>query len=106
LSETKRPRPDFINAQYYETSYSFPSGHIMTALFAYGIIAYLLASFGNNGKWRVVLYAAAMSLALVIGLSLIYLGVHYLTDVVGGWDTGIAWLFSCIFVTKTLKMFE
>ncbi|MEN4011399.1 MAG: phosphatase PAP2 family protein [Chloroflexota bacterium] len=101
-----RPRPNFTNALYHETSYSFPSGHTMTAVFAYGIIAYLIASFVKNSKWRVVLYAAAVLLALVIGLSRIYLGVHYLTDVLGGWAAGSAWLFSCILVTKTLKMLE
>ncbi len=101
-----RPCPDFINAQYHETSYSFPSGYKMTAMFAYGSIAYLIASFVNNSKWRVIAFAAAMLLALVIGLSRIYPRVHYLTDVYGGWTAGSAWLFSWIFVTKTLKTLE
>lgn len=100
-----RQRPDFIDTLYHETSYSFPSGNAMTAVFAYGIIAYLIASFVKN-KWLVVLIGAAVLLVLVIGLSRIFLGGHFLTDVLGELTGGSAWLFSCIFVTKTLKMFE
>jgi membrane-associated phospholipid phosphatase len=101
-----RPRPDFMNALYLETSYSFPSGHAMTAVFAYGAIAYLIAGSVTNRKWRAALYASTALLAFLIGFSRLYLGVHYLTDVLAGWAAGIAWLFTCILVTETLKLTE
>ncbi len=101
-----RPRPDFMDALYLETSYSFPSGHAMTAVFAYGAIAYLITSSTKNRKWRTSLYAWAALLSLLIGFSRLYLGVHYLTDVLGGWAAGMTWLFTYILVVESLKLPE
>jgi membrane-associated phospholipid phosphatase len=101
-----RPRPDFINAFYQETSYSFPSGHAMTSVFVYGAVAYLLGAYIPKRKGRYALYASAALLAFLIGFSRLYLGVHYLTDVLAGWSAGIAWLFTCILVTESLRLPE
>jgi membrane-associated phospholipid phosphatase len=82
-----------MDTLYLETSDSFPSGHAMTAVFAYGAIAYLITWSTKNRKWHTSLYTWAALLSLLIGFSQLYLGVHYLTDVLGGWATGMIWLF-------------
>jgi undecaprenyl-diphosphatase len=70
-------------------SFSFPSGHAQNAMAVYGTAA-LLAARGMRRQWAVLLIAAGMAMALLVGTSRLYLGVHYLTDVVGGWIAGLA----------------
>jgi undecaprenyl-diphosphatase len=96
-----RPRPDFPNAFYHESGYSFPSGHAMMAVLFYGIAAYLLIKAIKNWKWRVSLGTGAVTLVLLIGFSRMALGVHYLTDVLGGWSAGITWLITSIIMLET-----
>lgn len=91
-----RPRPDFVNAFYHETGYSFPSGHSMMSVLFYGMTAYLLAQEIKSWQWRVWLGTGAFTLALLIGLSRLALGVHFLTDVLGGWGAGTMWLMTCV----------
>ena len=93
-----RPRPDFVNAFYHETGYSFPSGHSMMSVLFYGMTAFLLASQLKTWKWRVWLGTSAFTLALLIGVSRLALGVHFLTDVLGGWGAGAAWLMTCVII--------
>jgi membrane protein DedA with SNARE-associated domain/membrane-associated phospholipid phosphatase len=93
-----RPRPDFVNAFYHETGYSFPSGHSMMSILFYGMAAFLLANQLKAWKWRVWLGTSAFTLALLIGTSRLALGVHFLTDVLGGWGAGVAWLMTCVIV--------
>jgi undecaprenyl-diphosphatase len=92
----ERPRPDFPDPVIMEHSNSFPSGHSMGAVVAFGLLAYflLLALTDRREKVGVVLVAAA--LALAIGFSRVYLGAHYFSDVVGGFAIGGAWLSVCI----------
>ena len=90
-----RPRPDFANAFYIESGYSFPSGHAMLSVLFYGMAAYLLAR-GLTWKGQVRLGVTAFTLSLLIGFSRIFLGVHYLTDVLGGWAAGVVWLTVCV----------
>lgn len=91
-----RPRPDFVNAFYHETGYSFPSGHSMMSVLFYGMTAYLLAQELKSWKWQVWLGTGAFTLALLIGVSRLALGVHFLTDVLGGWGAGTMWLMTCV----------
>jgi undecaprenyl-diphosphatase len=85
-----RPRPQLPYAHVLPDS-SFPSGHTMNAVVFYGAVALLLWSI--HGR-RVGLAAVAVAtvIALGVGISRIYLGYHYLTDVVGGILAGLAWL--------------
>jgi len=92
-----RPRPDFVNAFYHESGYSFPSGHAMLSVLFYGMAAHLLAR-GLTWKGQVRLGMTAFLLTLLIGFSRIFLGVHYLTDVLGGWAAGLTWLMICVFI--------
>ncbi len=91
-----RPRPDFVNAFYHETGFSFPSGHSMMSVLFYGIAAYLLVSQLKTWKWKVWLATGAFTLSLLIGVSRLALGVHFLTDVLAGWSAGLTWLTVCI----------
>ena len=91
-----RPRPDFVNAFYHEIGYSFPSGHSMMSVLFYGMTAYLLTQELKSWKWQVWLGTGAFTLALLIGLSRLALGVHFLTDVLGGWGAGTMWLMTCV----------
>ena len=91
-----RPRPDFSNVFYHESGYSFPSGHAMLSILFYGMAAYLIAAQGFSWKTQIRLGVTAFTLALLIGFSRIFLGVHYLTDVLGGWSAGFVWLVTCM----------
>ncbi|MHB8778612.1 MAG: bifunctional DedA family/phosphatase PAP2 family protein [Anaerolineales bacterium] len=96
-----RQRPDFPNAFYHESGYSFPSGHAMMSVLFYGMTSYILINMTKNWKWRVSLAIGALTLILLIGFSRMALGVHYLTDVLGGWSAGLTWLITCIIMLET-----
>ena len=96
-----RQRPDFPNAFYHESGYSFPSGHAMMSVLFYGMTSYILINMTKNWKWRVSLGIGALTLILLIGFSRLALGVHYLTDVLGGWSAGLTWLITCIILLET-----
>lgn len=96
--ERGRPEPVdwemevFGNAIDFPTSYSFPSGHATTALVVYGTIAYLVARLEPTARQRRWTLGGALALILLIGWSRVYMGVHYLSDVVAGYLTGFAWV--------------
>jgi membrane-associated phospholipid phosphatase len=68
----------------------------MASLITYGMLAYLLAVFWAKRWWLRVAIVAAALLILAIGISRLYLGVHYFSDVVGGYAAGALWLSACI----------
>jgi undecaprenyl-diphosphatase len=70
---------------------SFPSGHSLGSIVCYGAV-FLVFLPAARGRWRAVLRAVVVTLVALIGISRILLGVHYLSDVLGGWTLGIAWL--------------
>jgi undecaprenyl-diphosphatase len=75
--------------------YSFPSGHAMISLVIFGIIGYLLAS--KFAQWRGWIISLTLVLVIGIGLSRLYLGVHWPTDILAGYAAGLVWLVTCIF---------
>jgi len=87
-------RPSNATATAYILhSYSFPSGHAMGSLVGYGMLAYLLViSWADRWQVRVAIVSIAALLILAIGVSRLYLGVHYFSDVVGGYAAGVLWL--------------
>jgi membrane protein DedA with SNARE-associated domain/membrane-associated phospholipid phosphatase len=92
----QRPRPIYASAFLHGNSFSFPSGHAMGSLVTYGMCAYLAATFwARRRSTRVVVSAAAFVLVVAIGLSRLYLGVHYFSDVVAGYAAGTVWLAAC-----------
>ncbi|MBW5447013.1 phosphatase PAP2 family protein [Cohnella sp. CFH 77786] len=86
-----RERPD-IHRLAEEAGYSFPSGHAMASFALYGILTYLLWRHITSGAGRTVLVAVCALMFLGIGTSRIYLGVHYPSDVLGGYLASGAWL--------------
>jgi membrane-associated phospholipid phosphatase len=88
-----RNRPPLVDAvRPYEYSPSFPSGHTLNATVIAGIIAYLLILRIRRLSARIVAVAIAAVFALAIGLSRVFLGHHWFTDVLAGWILGAAWL--------------
>lgn len=91
-----RARPRYSAQFLHRASYSFPSGHTMGAMICYPALAMVLASvLGLRGWQRGALYATAIGLVVAVGVSRVYLGVHYPSDVAGGMAAGAAWLSAC-----------
>jgi len=92
-----RARPEFAAEYLSRYSYSFPSGHAMTSVIAYGILAYALIRCGVHDRQsqRGIVLGAGI-LVLTIAFSRLYLGVHYFSDVIAGLITGGLWLATCI----------
>ncbi len=87
-----RLRPTFPDPFSSAVGYSFPSGHAMGAMTFYGLIAYLLISNNKTVIGRVLIAAIFALIIGLVGFSRIYLGVHYPSDVLGGYIAGLAWL--------------
>ncbi len=75
--------------------YSFPSGHAMVSLVIYGMLSYLLATRFHRKRKSIL--SVTILLIAAIGLSRLYLGVHWPTDVIAGYAAGLVWLIACIF---------
>jgi len=84
-----RSRPDILMLAQ-ETSYSFPSGHSMVSMTLYGAFVLLAWKHMDDRYAKVIVSLICAALIGAIGFSRIYLGVHYVTDVVGGWCLGLA----------------
>ena len=83
-----RPRPEEWTRIVEETNYSFPSGHAMSsAALAFALI---VVTWRTRWRWPVVVVMALYT--MMIGLTRLYLGVHYPTDIIGGWFVSAAWV--------------
>lgn len=86
-----RPRPAFTHPIVVESGKSFPSGHAMSSTIVYGALALIVLPLFSR-RARVLPAALAATLVLVIGFTRLALGAHFLTDVLGGYVLGLAWL--------------
>jgi len=86
----QRPRP--LNPVYFETTFSFPSGHATAAMACYGFLIYFCLKNIKQPLNRAILMAGGLFLIFVIGFSRLYLGIHYLSDVIAGYLLGGFWL--------------
>jgi undecaprenyl-diphosphatase len=86
-----RPRPDLVPHGSYVYSASFPSGHSTISAATFLTLAMLIASLEPNRGTKVMVFVLAMALVLSIGVSRVYLGVHWPSDVLAGWCLGGAW---------------
>ena len=88
-----RPRPSNTMTLAVESSYSFPSGHSMMSMVFYGLVIYYVRKFVKR-KWISNLLTVVLSLViLAVGITRIYLGVHYATDVLAAYVIGFVYLF-------------
>jgi undecaprenyl-diphosphatase len=89
----QRPRPEL--AFVHLETYSFPSGHAAVATATFTTLAFVVGR--RSGRRRAVVVAAtATALIVLVGFSRLYLGVHYLSDVLAGWSFGLAWASLCL----------
>jgi membrane-associated phospholipid phosphatase len=98
-----RPRPQNV-AVFDLSSFSFPSGHATLALAFYGFAAYFLLRQIKNWKYKILILAADIALILLIGFSRLYLGFHFLSDVIGGYLLGLLWLLIGISLAEWLNL--
>ena len=86
-----RPRPDLVPHGARVLTASFPSGHAMISVAVYLTLGAMLASVQSSRKLRTYFIALAIVLAMLIGASRVYLGVHWPSDVLAGWCAGASW---------------
>lgn len=108
----ERPRPDSLYALIEQGGFSYPSGHAITSVAVYGILAWLILYYHRQeknesaaarrmpGKEKALLFCSIF-LAIAIGPTRVYLGVHHPTDILGGWLAGIATAILIAAVTVT-----
>ncbi|GAB7046841.1 phosphatase PAP2 family protein [Catenuloplanes indicus] len=95
-----RDRPDPLLRAVVEDGFSFPSGHATTSMVVLGTVAWLVCMATASHTVRATAWVAAGLLVAGIGLSRVYLGVHYPTDVLAGWILGAAWLATVAFADR------
>lgn len=102
-SSFARERPDVVPHLTEVMTMSFPSGHSMLSSVVYLTLGALLARTVSRRRVKIYFIHAAFFLSFVIGVSRIYLGVHYPTDVLAGWSAGTAWALLCWLVAYWLQ---
>ena len=102
-----RPRPDVFEWRVpHAGQASFPSGHSMTAMVAYSTLAFLVARLETSAFLRRVTFFVAFVVIALIGMSRMYLGVHWPSDVIGGFVMGLAWAAFCALGIEALRYFR
>ena len=90
-----RQRPPAATQVVAEPTYALPSGHSLSSMVVVGILAAVVILTLRSSVWRTLVLFAAALVVVTIGVSRLYLGVHWLTDVLAGWSIGGAWLSLC-----------
>ena len=99
-----RPRPDLVPHGMEVYTASFPSGHSTMSAVVYLTLGALLARTQPRWRVKVFLLGLAASVTVIVGISRIYLGVHWPTDVLGGWALGAGWACLCWLALLWLQM--
>lgn len=100
-TSVQRVRPGVFEHLVSASGYSFPSGHSMGSMLFFGSLGYVLAvTLDAHRAWRALAVVSCLGCAVAIGLSRVYLGVHYFSDVMGGFAAGICWIGICIAATE------
>lgn len=95
-----RPRPDLVSHLVEVQTLSFPSGHAMMAAVTYLTLGSMLAGIVPGRTTRIFVLGVAVLITLMVGVSRIYLGVHWPSDVLAGWCAGFAWAMLCWLVAR------
>jgi undecaprenyl-diphosphatase len=98
-----RPRPDIVPHEVYAASYSFPSGHSMLSALTYLTLGAILARSHDSKLLKAYFLLMALFLTVLIGVTRVYLGVHWPTDVLAGWTAGAVWALLCWLLTRWLQ---
>lgn len=98
----ERPRPELAVRLIEQGGFSFPSGHSMNCIVCYGLLIYLVRRYCPNRKAANALTVFFGALILLIGISRVYVGVHFPTDVLGGWSLGLAFLLTAITILEKM----
>jgi undecaprenyl-diphosphatase len=98
-----RPRPDVVPHLSIVYTSSFPSGHSMLSAVVYLTLGSLLAATTQQTVLRIYVLAVAVLLSVIVGVSRVYLGVHYPTDVLAGWVAGLGWALLCWLVARWMQ---
>jgi membrane protein DedA with SNARE-associated domain/membrane-associated phospholipid phosphatase len=102
----RRDRPDFADSVLIFSGYSFPSGHTMAATLLCGVLAFFAVTTLKSWRWRVRAVLSACVMVLLVGFSRLYLGAHFLSDVLGAAAAGLAWLAFCLTAVGTLRRYR
>jgi undecaprenyl-diphosphatase len=99
-----RPRPDLVPHGAYVETASFPSGHAMMASLIYFTLAALIARAHPQIHAKSFVLSLALIIVVLVGISRVYLGVHWPTDVIAGWIIGPAWALLCWVIARQLQL--
>jgi membrane-associated phospholipid phosphatase len=99
----QRARPTFDHLLLTFSGHNFPSGHTMAAAMLYGTLAALALARIRAWHWRVLVVVVATFLIMLVSFSRIYLGAHYLSDVLGAMVEGLAWLAFCLTAVNAVR---
>jgi undecaprenyl-diphosphatase len=99
----QRPRPDVVPHLREAMSLSFPSGHALQSAAVYLTLGVLMMRLATQRITKVYCLAVAATATVLVGLSRVYIGVHYPTDVLAGWLIGLSWALLCWTIERSLE---